>query len=137
MSTGYSGRPLIDKLGLKAGMRALFLKAPDHYPDLLGPVPEAVELRKQLRGEFDFIHAFCDRVAALRRDLPRWRAHLRDTGMLWVSWPKRASGVETDVTEDVVRHLALGLDLVDVKVAAVDEIWSGLKLMIRKERRGR
>ena len=133
--SGYSQRRLVDKLGIKRGMRALFVRAPDHYADLLGPLPDGIDLKSQLRGEFDFIHAFCDRQADLHKNLPRWRQHLRPVGMLWVSWPKKASGVKTDIIEDVIRHAALGVGLVEIKVAAVDEIWSGLKLVIRKQLR--
>ncbi len=116
-------------------MRAIFVQVPDHYDDLLGPLPDRIDLKKQLRGNFDFIHAFCDRQADLSARLPRWREHLAPTGMLWVSWPKKASGISTDITEDVIRDAALGIGLVDIKVAAVDEVWSGLKLVIRKELR--
>ena len=134
--SGYSQRRLVDKLGIKRGMRALFVRAPDHYADLLGPLSD-IDLKSQLRGDFDFIHAFCDRQTNLLKNLPRWRQHLRQAGMLWVSWPKKASGVTTDITEDVIRHAALGLGLVDIKVAAVDETWSGLRLVIRKELRSK
>ena len=130
-TAGYSERSLVDKLGIKAGHRAHFAGAPADYDTTLGPLPEGVILVRQLRGQFDFIQFFTDRRANLERRFPALKKALKKDGMLWVSWPKKASGVSTDVTEDVVRDIALGNGLVDVKVAAVDEVWSGLKLMYR------
>lgn len=116
-TAGYSECSLVDKLGIKASHRAHFASAPADYDTTLGPLPEGVILVHQLRGQFDFIQFFTDRRANLERCFPA----LKKDGMLWVSWPKKASGVSTDVTEDVVRDIALGNGLVDVKVAAVDE----------------
>ena len=130
-AAGYSERSLVDKLGIKASHRAHFASAPADYDTTLGPLPEGVILVHQLRGQFDFIQFFTDRRANLERRFPALKKALKKDGMLWVSWPKKASGVSTDVTEDVVRDIALGNGLVDVKVAAVDEVWSGLKLMYR------
>lgn len=132
---GYSGRPLIQKLGIKPGMRVRFIDAPAHYERILGPLPDEVVVLKSTRGPLDFVHAFCDRRARLVSIIPTCLVHLAPDGMIWISWPKRASGVPTDVTEDVVRDVALPTGLVDVKVCAVDDVWSGLKLVIRKELR--
>ena len=132
---GYSGTPLAKKLGLEAGMRATVILAPAHYRELLEPEPEAVHWLGAGAGELDFVHLFVSREADLARRLPRQLAHIVADGMIWVSWPKKASKVETDMTEDVVRKHALPLGLVDIKVCAVDEVWSGLKLVIRKENR--
>lgn len=138
---GYSTRPLAEKLGYKAGQRAAFVALPPDLTELAGAVPfgcvTAVagwDAELPLRG-FDLIHAFTKRNADLDR-LAALQAALCRDGTLWVSWPKKAAKVPTDVTEDRVREAALALDLVDVKVAAVDAIWSGLKLVIRRERRG-
>lgn len=129
-TAGYSHRSLREKLGLRAGMRVCFVDAPTSYRSLLGPLPEGVLVDETLRGRKDFIHFFTDRESRLASRLPALGRALRPAGMLWVSWPKRASGVSTDLTEDVVRRLALGNGLVDVKVCAVDETWSGLKLVV-------
>ncbi|SHG84586.1 hypothetical protein SAMN02745157_4916 [Kaistia soli DSM 19436] len=139
---GYSGRPLPDKLGLKAGMTVAFLALPDNLGALRSAAPfarveEAADWSADLgapRG-FDAIHAFTTRQAEIDARLPALQDAIRRDGMIWVSWPKKASKVPTDVTEDTVRDAALALDLVDVKVAAIDPVWSGLKLMIRKDRR--
>jgi hypothetical protein len=133
MSTaGYSGTPLIKKLGLNAEMTAMFRHAPAHYADLLVGLPDDLKLVKQFRGVLDFIHLFVTERAVLEEEVQRCLAHLAPTGMIWVSWPKKASKVETDITEDVIREIILPLGLVDVKVCAVDDVWSGLKLVIRK-----
>lgn len=132
---GYSTRSLVDKLGLKAGQRVHIAHAPEGYGDVLGALPDGLSVMAQLRGQFDFIQFFTDRRAQLSQRLPALKKALNKDGMLWISWPKKASGVATDVTEDVVRDLALGIGLVDVKVAAIDEVWSGLKLMYRKKDR--
>jgi hypothetical protein len=126
---GYSGRPLAAKLGLSSEQRGVVLGAPSGYRERLGLAGAALGAR--LRGELDFLQVFVTRRSDLAAKLPRALASLADRGMLWVSWPKRASGVATDVTEDVIRELALPLGLVDVKVCAVDEVWSGLKLVRR------
>jgi hypothetical protein len=135
MSAGYSPRPLVEKLGLKPGARAALIHAPKGYAASLGPLSEGVRLATRLGREHDFLQAFFDTRRALARELPALARRLVPDGMLWVSWPKQASGVETDVTEDVVREIALPLGLVDVKVCAVDETWSGLKLVRRRELR--
>jgi len=140
-SAGYSGKSLPDKLGYKPGTVAAFLALPAALAGLAESVPFAKVTRakdwsKRLpAGAFDLIHAFTTSGGEIALHLPALQAALKPGGMIWVSWPKKAAKVATDVTEDVVRAAALKLDLVDVKVAAVDAVWSGLKLVIRKERR--
>ena len=132
---GYSGTPLAKKLGLKSEQRASAVSAPAHYGDLLSPEPEGINWLGPRAAKLDFIHLFVDREADFARRLPRQMQRIVPNGMIWVSWPKKASKVATDMTEDVVRKHALPLGLVDVKVCAVDEVWSGLKLVIRRENR--
>jgi hypothetical protein len=129
---GYSRRPLVEKLDMKPGTRAHLRGAPAGYLDLLAPLPDGVVIRRALRGPVDFIQAFYDSERAMLRELPALRDALVPGGSLWISWPKKASGVATDITEDVVRRAALANGLVDVKVCAVDETWSGLELMFRR-----
>jgi hypothetical protein len=130
---GYSGTPLPRKIGAKPGDRALVVGAPPDAPRLFD---EGVRvLRRTGAAPLDVIVVFTTARADLERRLPALRARLQPAGMLWVAWPKRASGVATDLTEDVVRDVALPTGLVDTKVAAVDDTWSGLRLVIRKELR--
>ena len=131
---GYSGTPLTKKIGAKPGARALVVNGPPDAPELFA---EGVQVLKRAGGApLDAIVVFAVERRDLERRLPRLRERLDPGGMLWVAWPKRASGVPTDVTEDVIRDFAVAnTDLVDVKVIAVDETWSGLKLMIRREAR--
>jgi len=131
---GYSGTPLVKKLGLAAGQRAFVEAAPAEYLALLEPLPEELKFATRLSGQFDFIHLFVKAESRLRERLPLLMDKLQPDGMIWISWPKKASKVATDVTEDTIRKVALPLGLVDVKVCAV-ETWSGLKLVIRKELR--
>jgi hypothetical protein len=132
---GYSGKPLAAKLGLKPGARVAFLKIPDDVRATLEPFPEGSRVAGSLRGEADFVHAFVTTRADLSAQLAKIREKLAPDGMAWISWPKRSSGVATDVTEDVIRACALPLGLVDVKVCAVTDVWSGLKLVVRRELR--
>ncbi len=135
---GYSGTPLTVKLGLKPGQIGQFINAPSGYVKSLGALPEnfRVQSAKSSAGSrLDFVQLFVKDRAELAALLPRLLKQLAPAGMLWVSWPKKASGVPSTVTEDVIRDCALPLGLVDVKVCAVDEVWSGLKLVIRVERR--
>jgi hypothetical protein len=133
---GYSGTPLWKKLGYKAGTAALVDGAPAGYCALLGlPAQIRVAWLPGPRLDMGFVHVFATSAARLRAKLVSHRRRIAPDGVIWVSWPKRASGVSTDLTEDVVRDLALPLGLVDIKVCAVDEVWSGLKLMIRKDQR--
>jgi hypothetical protein len=132
---GYSGRPLAAKLGIKPGWRVLVRSPPDGYRELLEGLPADVALGADLAGEVEMIHLFTRGRDELAAALPVLLPRIRQEGTIWVSWPKRSSGVPTDVTENAVRELALPLGLVDVKVCAVDDTWSGLKLVIRKEKR--
>ena len=129
---GYSGTPLHRKLGIKPGHRVLLLDAPDGFEaDTLGPLPDGVRVARRASGTADVIVAFHTRRSALARTLPALRGRMEPAAGLWIAWPKRSSGVETDLTEDVVRELALANALVDNKVCAVDDTWSGLRLVIR------
>ena len=141
-ASGYSGTPLAAKLGLKDGMIAAFIALPDDLSDLAEAVDFAQVDRladwSEISGaalKYDAVHAFTRQRAEIEDRLAGVQAAIKRDGMVWVSWPKKASKVPTDVTESVVRAEALKRDLVDVKVAAVNEIWSGLKLVIRKDRR--
>ena len=134
-TAGYSRNPLNQKLGLKSGFRIAVINPPDRYWDLVHPLPEGVSVLGPRARRLDFVHVFAERRAELARALPKLLARIKPDGMIWVSWPKRLSGVPTDITEDVIRELALPLGMVDVKVVAVDETWSGLKLVIRVENR--
>jgi hypothetical protein len=134
-AAGYSGTPLARKLGFKPGFAAAYVNAPAGFDALVGQLPGDVRVRKQLRAPLDLIVCFVTARRDLERRLPALRGALAPAGMLWVAWPKRASGVPTDMTEDVVREVALPTGLVDTKVAAIDETWSGLRLVIRKELR--
>jgi hypothetical protein len=129
MTAGYSGTPLARKLGIKPGHRVLLLGAPGGFvvPDL----PGDVSIVKRAQGEADVILSFHTARNDLEKRLPKLRAHMRPAAGLWIAWPKRAAKVPTDVTEDVVRELGLANRLVDNKVAAIDETWSGLRLVIR------
>ena len=130
---GYSGTPLWKKLGYKDGDRAYVEGAPAAYAAALGLPPEiSVEWVKRPQKGITFVHLFTASMAMLEQRLPSLRKMIAAAGVIWVSWPKKSSGVPTDITENVVRDLALPLGLVDIKVCAVDDVWSGLKLMIRK-----
>jgi hypothetical protein len=135
MRAGYSPNRLNRKLGLKPGYRIAVVNPPDRYWDLVDPLPDGVAVAGPRAKQLHFVHVFVERRAELARALPKLLARIRQDGMIWVSWPKKTSGVPTDVTEDVVREIALPMGLVDVKVCAVDEVWSGLKLVIRVEQR--
>jgi hypothetical protein len=134
-SAGYSSTPLAKKLGIVAGGRVCVVGAPDGYAEWLAPLPPDVTFDKAHSPATDIVHLFCDRRAQLDQHLKALRPKLKPTGAIWVSWPKKASKIPTEITEDTIRELALPLGFVDVKVCAVSEIWSGLKLVIRKELR--
>jgi hypothetical protein len=134
-TAGYSRNPLNQKLGLKSGFRIAVINAPDRYWDLVHPLPDGASVFGARARRLDFVHMFAERRAELARALPKLIGRIKSDGMIWISWPKRTSGVATDISEDVVRELALPLGLVDVKVCAVDETWSALKLVIRLENR--
>ncbi len=131
-AAGYSGTPLPKKLGIKPGQRVLLLSAPEPFEEsTLGELPEDVRVAHRLGGKADVIVSFHTVRADLAKRMPRLRDAMEPAAGLWIAWPKRASKVETDLTEDVVRELALANTLVDNKVAAIDAIWSGLRLVIR------
>ena len=132
---GYSGTPLPKKLGIKPGSSVFVHGAPVAYEQLLDPMPDGVIVQSAIDSSTDVVHLFSTSKAELADELKRSLRHLRPDAALWVSWPKKASKVPTDITEDVVRELAFPLGLVDIKVFAVDQVWSGLKLVIRKEHR--
>ena len=132
---GYSGTPLAQKLGIKSGQRIATIGAPKDYRKLLAPLPKGVAFTTEIAAEAPFVHLFATKRQTLEKELERLRRLLADAGALWVSWPKKSSGVPTDITEDVIREVCLPLGFVDVKVCAVDETWSGLKLMIRRKNR--
>ena len=131
---GYSGKSLIDKLGLRPGAKAIAVAPPANYAELTGGAAITSRMSAPAAGSFDFIHLFANNEADLARDLPRLEPRLAQGGMLWVSWPKKTSKHFVDLTEDGIRRLCLPLGLVDVKVCAVDADWSGLKLLRRKPR---
>ena len=131
---GYSGKPLWSKLGLKAGMRVHLRDEPADYWRLCGFDARSI-VPAAARARFDFGHAFVTTRAQLASVLAAAARRLEPHGMLWISWPKKSSGVTTELTEDTLRELALPLGLVDVKVCAVTDVWSGLKLVWRRDRR--
>jgi len=134
---GYSGTPLPRKLGIQEGHLVALVDAPEGFERTLGALPDAVSVQRGLRGRrpLNVVVCFVKRRARLETLLPSVRRRMAQSGGFWVAWPKRASGVATDVTEDVVREVALPTGLVDNKVCAVDETWSGLRLVIRRELR--
>lgn len=132
---GYSGTPLVDKLGVKPGMKVAYLNAPEGFDATIGALPEGVAVARRLGGAKDVVLFFTTERRELERRLDALRAAIAPDGMIWVAWPKKASKVPTDVTEDVVREVVLPTGLVDVKVCAIDAVWSGLKVVIRKELR--
>jgi hypothetical protein len=134
---GYSGTPLIKKLGIKEGFRVAFVGAPDDFDKDLGPLPAHVSKIARPQNSMDFVLLFAKSAAALKRDFPRFAKTLLPNGMLWIAWPKRASGVKTDLSDNNVREIGLNAGLVDVKVCAITEIWSGLKFVYRVEDRAK
>lgn len=132
---GYAGAPLAKKLGIKEGSRICAKGAPPHYASLLEPLPAGVVFGKAVTTTTDIVHLFHTGKAALQKELRELRTGIRPDAAIWVSWPKKAAKVATDITEDTIRELALPMGFVDIKVCAVDETWSGLKLVIRKELR--
>ena len=132
---GYSGTPLPKKLGIKPESRLALVGAPDGLDETLGELPERVEVRSRVRGPLDVIIFFTTSTAELGRRFDKLVRALDPAGALWVAWPKKSSGVKTDLTEDRIRDVALPKGLVDNKVCAIDETWSGLRLVIRRENR--
>lgn len=136
MTTGYSGTPLPRKLGIKPAMRVVVFDAPDDYERLLGELPGGAVIGGKLTKDTGLVHVFVTRRPVLEARLAKLRSALDDEVPVWVSWPKQASKVPTDITEDTIRSVALPLGFVDIKVCAVSETWSGLKLVVRKALRG-
>jgi len=132
---GYSGTPLAKKLGIVAGSRIFLSDTPKNYMELVAPLPEGVRVVRKIDRETDIVHIFSTERARLKTALQISLRNLRQDGSIWVSWPKKSSKLPTDITEDTIREVALPMGLVDIKVCAVDEVWSGLKLVIRKENR--
>lgn len=135
MPAGYSGTPLAKKLDIKPGFRIHVVNAPANYRELVDPLPANVTLVEAIENNLDLIHLFTDSSHDLGAKLSEYLTKIKANGAIWISWPKKASKVPTDLTEDVVRKLALATSLVDVKVCAVDDVWSALKLVIRLEKR--
>jgi hypothetical protein len=137
MPAGYSGTPLPKKLGITESARVALIGAPPEYESLLGVLPVGAKLGATLSRKTNLVHVFVTQREELAVHLARLRRKLRDDAAVWVSWPKKTSRVATTVTEDVIRELALPMGFVDIKVCAVSEVWSGLKLVVRKELRGK
>ncbi len=132
---GYSGTPLARKLGIKEGSKLFLSGAPKNYLELVAPFPEGARLVSKIDGDTDIVHIFSTERAHLTAALRDTLSKLKQDRSIWVSWPKKSSKVPTDITEDTIREVALPMGLVDIKVCAVDDIWSGLKLVVRKENR--
>lgn len=132
---GYSDTPLSKKLGIKEGFRVRVEQAPKDYLNLLQPLPKGVKISNRQKNDLNIWHIFTKSNKELSGKIQRAMRHIPDNGMIWVSWPKKTSGVATDVTEDRVREAALPLGLVDIKVCAINDVWSALKLVIRRSNR--
>jgi hypothetical protein len=132
---GYSGKSVVQKLGIKPGFCILVDGAPSAYGDLVGPLPADVKITTRLEPPLHMVHVFATQAAGLAGKLRSYRAAVAPDGMIWVSWPKKSARLATDLTDVVVRDTALPLGLVDIKVCAIDDIWSGLKFVIPKEQR--
>jgi hypothetical protein len=134
---GYSGKPVVQKLGIKPGFRIFTAGLSVAYRDAVGELPDDVTIAKGAKAPLDMVHLFVTEATGLAAKLRSYRAAIEPDGMIWVSWPKKASGVATDVTETVVRDTALPLGLVDIKVCAIDDVWSALKFVIPKDQRAK
>lgn len=134
-TAGYSGTPLARKLGIKENTVVVTIGAPRDYRRLLEPLPTGVDLAGKDGAHADIVHVFTAKASVLGQELTRLRKNIRPDAAIWVSWPKKAAKVPTDITENTIREIALPLGLVDIKVCAVSEVWSGLKLVIRKQLR--
>ena len=132
---GYSANPLVAKLGIKEQMLVHVCGAPKDYLDLVAPLPGGAMISTRLSSNVDLVHLFTTEKAELSKKLEAYRDKLKPATAIWVSWPKKTSKVKTDITEDTIREVALPLGFVDIKVCAVTEVWSGLKLVVRKELR--
>ncbi len=133
--SGYSGKPVAQKLGIRPGFCIFTAGSPAAYQDIVGILPADVTIATRLKASLDMIHVFATKAEVLRGKLPACRDAIKPDGMVWISWPKKSSGVPTDLTDNVVRETALALGLVDIKVCAIDDIWSGLKFVIPKNQR--
>lgn len=136
-SAGYSRTPLVKKLGFKPGFKARVINAPDYYDDLLEGLPDEVEFINNITIPKDLIHLFVQKKTDIIKSLYSLRNELKQNGMIWVSWPKKSSGIASDITEDDIRKHAIQNNLVDIKVCAIDETWSGLKLVIPVKKRSK
>ena len=128
---GYSKTKLIDKLGIKEGYSIFILHEPGDYFKMLGPLPKDIKLQKKLTEDTDFIHFFTKEKKSLQENFAVLKTHMSKTGLMWISWPKGSSKIETDLNENIIREIGLREGLVDVKVCAVDDDWSGLKFVYR------
>jgi len=128
---GYSNTPLVKKLGLKEKSTACILNAPPDYIQWLSPFPQQVIVKTKLSGQFDFIHLFVTNQKSFQSAYLKAKGYLAVNGMLWISWPKKSAKMETDLDENIIREFGLQNGLVDVKVCAVNEVWSGLKFVVR------
>ncbi|MFL5772587.1 MAG: hypothetical protein ACJ75F_05485 [Flavisolibacter sp.] len=129
-SSGYSGTPLAKKLGIKDGFRISVMNEPDHYYSLFADMPPDVDIVHNLKTKLDLIHYFVKDAKQLSDEIQKLKDSIQQNGMIWISWPKKTSKLPTDITEDVIRAIALHNGLVDIKVCAIDSVWSGLKLVI-------
>ena len=130
LSSGYSGTPLAKKLGIKGGFKIRLVNQPDYYFTLFTDMPENVIVLTDKKSNKNLIHYFTKEASALYKDIVSLRNEIYPNGMIWISWPKKASKIKTGITEDLIRSIALANGLVDIKVCAIDEIWSALKLVI-------
>jgi len=134
--SGYSDTPLVKKLGIKEGFKISIINNPEDYFSLLTGLPDQIEIINDRKSKKDLIHFFVKKEAELLENILSLKSQVKSNGMIWISWPKKSSKVATDITEDVIRNIALVNGLVDIKVCAIDEVWSGLKLVIPvKERK--
>jgi hypothetical protein len=132
---GYSGKSVVQKLGIKPGFRIFTAGTPAAYSDIVGKLPEAVTIATTATAPLDMVHMFVTKAAGLAGKVRSYRTAIVPDGMIWVSWPKKSSGVPTDVTENLIRETVLPLGLVDIKVCAIDDTWSGLKFVIPRDQR--
>ncbi len=135
MSNGYSKRPLVEKLGIKKGFKIRLIDVPMDYFDLLGYLPEEVEILENKKSKANFIHLFCENKSSFDKKFLKLKDEIERDGMIWISWYKKSAKIPTDLQADIIRTTGLSLGLVDVKVCAIDEKWSGLKFVWRKENR--
>ena len=134
MKAGYSGTPLAKKLGIKYGFKISLINQPDYYFKLFTDLPP-LQLLNDSKTKKDFIHFFIKDAATLNKEIQKLKKEIEPNGMIWISWPKKSSKIQSDITENIVRSIALRNDLVDIKVCAIDKIWSGLKLVIPVKQR--